>query len=83
MANLSSIAIGDQVFGSEGGEEFGAVRQVHPELIVYVENAGDFTVPARAVKAVHDGKVVLDVNAIDGALRDAIRHAHEREAPGV
>jgi hypothetical protein len=83
MANLDSIAIGDQVFGSEGGEEFGAVRQVHPELIVYVENAGDFSVPVQAVKSVHDGKVVLDVNAIDAKLKEAIKHAHEREAPGA
>jgi hypothetical protein len=83
MANVDAIQIGDQVFGNEGGEEFGAVRQVRPDLVVYVENGGDFTVPASAVKAVHDGKVVLDLSALEGELRDAIKHAHEREAPGV
>ena len=74
-----AIEIGYQVFGSEGGEEFGAVRQVRPELIIYVENAGDFPVPFHSVKAVHDGKVILDLAEVDGSLRDAIKHAHERE----
>jgi hypothetical protein len=45
------IAVGFQTFVSDGGEEFGAVRAVAPhgrhELVIYVENAGDFTVPDR------------------------------------
>ena len=40
------IEIGFQAFVSDGGEEFGAIREVLPGgLVVYVENAGDFTVP--------------------------------------
>ena len=39
-----AIAIGDQVFVSDGDEGFGAVRLVaphgRPELVIYVENAG-------------------------------------------
>ena len=44
-----AIEIGYQAFVSEGGEEFGAVRAVspngRPELVIYVENAGEFVVP--------------------------------------
>lgn len=81
--NLNRIEVGDQVFGNEGGEEFGAVRQVLPggrqEIVVYIENAGDFTVPLSAVHAAHDQKVVLNVKALDDGLRGAIKHAHDRE----
>ena len=39
-----AIEIGSQTFVSDGGEEFGAVREVspngRPELVIYVENAG-------------------------------------------
>jgi hypothetical protein len=38
------IEVGYQAFVSDGGEEFGAVREVspngRPELVIYVENAG-------------------------------------------
>ena len=48
-----AIEIGYQAFVSDGGEEFGAVREVspngRPELVIYVENAGDFVVPLSAV----------------------------------
>jgi hypothetical protein len=51
-----NIEVGYQTFVSDGGEEFGAVRQVaphgRPELVIYVENAGDFVVPLDAVEAV-------------------------------
>jgi hypothetical protein len=50
-----AIEIGYQAFVSDGGEEFGAVREVspngRPELVIYVENAGDFVVPLSAVEA--------------------------------
>jgi hypothetical protein len=83
MKKLPLLRIGDQVFAEEGGTEFGAVRQVgrggRPELMVYVENAGDFVISLSAVNAVHDGKVVLDLEKLDPSLRLAIKHAHERE----
>ena len=54
------VQIGDQLFLEEGGEEIGAVRKVAPDhLVVYVEAAGDFTVPGPWVRAVHDGKVIV------------------------
>jgi hypothetical protein len=80
------IEVGFQTFVSDGGEEFGAVRSVAPagrsELIVYVENAGEFTVPIDAVEAVHSGKVIFDCSKLDVRLRRAIGHAHDAEKPG-
>ena len=82
-----SIEVGYQTFVSDGGEEFGAVRQVaphgRPELVIYVENAGDFVVPLDAVEAVHSQKVILTCRKLDRRLREAIGHAHEAEVPGA
>jgi len=76
--------IGDQVFLEEGGEEVGAVRLIRPgNMRIYVENAGDFDVPYDAVRAVHDGKVVLDLALLSESLQDAIKHAHDSEQPGT
>jgi hypothetical protein len=52
-------------------------------LIIYIENAGDFEVPAEAVRRVHDGKVIVDTRRLDARLRAAIAHAHDREEPGA
>ena len=82
-----NIEVGYQTFVSDGGEEFGAVRQVaphgRPELVIYVENAGDFVVPFDAVEAVHSQKVILTCRKLDRRLREAIGHAHEAEVPGA
>jgi hypothetical protein len=84
MSRLSEVAIGYQVYLAEGGEEFGAVRAIgRDDFVVYVENGGDFTVEATAIKRVHDGKVVLDGARLGSALRTAIAHAHDREEPGL
>jgi hypothetical protein len=81
-----AIEIGYQVFIVDGGEEFGAVREVAPqgreELVIYVENAGDFVVPITAVEAVHSQKVILNYNKLEPRLQQAIRHAHDAEQPG-
>ena len=82
-----SIEVGYQTFVSDGGEEFGAVRQVaphgRPELVIYVENAGDFVVPLDAVEAVHAQKVILNCRKLDRRLQEAIGHAHEAKVPGA
>ncbi len=82
---LPRIELGFQVYGEDGGDPFGAVREVLPqgraEIIIYVENAGDFSLPLSSVKGVHDGKVVVDIPSLDPRLRLAIGHAHEREEP--
>ena len=78
-----AIEIGYQAFVSDGGEEFGAVREVspngRPELVIYVENAGDFVVPLAAVEAVHWQKVILNCTKLERELRQAIGHAHDAE----
>jgi hypothetical protein len=80
---LPPIEIGDQTFAHDGGEEFGAVRDVQPdgrpELIVYIENSGEYTVPLSAVTAVYSGKVMIDVAQLPDLLREAVAHAHDRE----
>jgi hypothetical protein len=81
------IEVGYQTFVSDGDEGFGAVRQVaprgRPELVIYVENAGDFVVPLDAVEAVHSQKVILNCRKLERRLREAIGHAHDAEVPGA
>jgi len=81
------IEVGYQAFVSDAGEEFGAVREVspngRPELVIYVENAGDFVVPISAVEAVHSQKVILDCGKLERRLRQAIGHAHDVEDPNA
>jgi hypothetical protein len=80
-----AIEVGYQTFVSDGELAFGAVRQVAPhgrsELVIYVENAGDFIVPLTAVEAVHAQKVILNCGKLDRDLRMAIGHAHDAEDP--
>jgi hypothetical protein len=82
-----TIEIGYQAFVSDGGEEFGAVRAIspngRPELVIYVENAGDFVVPLSAVEAVHSRKVILSCDKLERRLRQAIGHAHDAEESGA
>ena len=44
---------------------------------IYVENAGDFTVPLDAVESVHSGKVIFNCAKLDRRLRQAIGHAND------
>jgi len=80
-----AIKIGYQTFVSDGGEEFGAVREVspngRPELVIYVENAGEFVVSLSAVEAVRSQKVILNCAKLERRLRRAIGHAHDAEEP--
>ena len=82
-----AIREGFEVFASETGKPFGAVRKVSPngrsELVIYVENSGEYIVPLGAVAAVHGQKVVLDMAKIDKRLRTAIAHAHDAEDPNI
>jgi len=86
MAKLN-IKQGDEVFLHDGEVPFGSVQRHPPhdakEIIIYVENAGEFLVPLSAVKAVHDGKVLLDKGKLHLELQEAIKHAHDREDASV
>ena len=78
------ISEGIMVFLSDGDEGIGSVREVRhglPELLIYIENAGDFVVPVSAVQAVHSGKVILAWDRLDLRLRNAIAHARDSEDP--
>ena len=81
------IQEGFDVFTHDGDKAFGAVRQVsphgRPEIVIYVENAGDFTIPLTAVVAVDAEKVVLACGKLEHRLRRAIGHAHEGEDPRI
>lgn len=75
-----SIRIEHPVHLHDGEVAFGAVRAVNRhELVVYIENAGDFTVPMSAVHDVHDAKVVLDSSKLDKRTLNAINRAHAAE----
>ena len=77
------IEEGDEVFLADGSRHFGAVRHVRPagrkEFVIYVENAGEFTVPLDAVDAVHFKKVIVHFDKLDHRLQRAIKHARDRE----
>ena len=79
------IEEGFEVFVADGDKPFGAVRLVRPhgraELLVYVENAGEFVIALSAVD-----NDLLRVDGVDGdkldpKLRRAIGHAHDAEDP--
>ena len=82
---LPFIDVGYHLFLSGGTEEVGAVREVapggRPELVVDIENAGDFVVPLSAVESVVEQKVILKTDGLDDRLREAIGHAHDAEVP--
>jgi hypothetical protein len=72
------------VFAHDGDMAFGAVRRVTEDAIeIYVENAGDFTIPRAAIREVHDGKVVVDSGQLEPRLQDAIRRARLGEDPRI
>jgi hypothetical protein len=78
------IEVGDLVFLREGGESIAGVRQVLAhEIVVHVENAGEFRLPLTAVRRVHDRKVVVVPEALPSEMSQAIRHIHDREDPSV
>jgi hypothetical protein len=77
---MARVQGGDQGYLEEGGSPFGAGRGVQRHgLHIYVENAGDFDVRADAIKAIHDGKVLLLESRLGPNLRTAIAHAHTAE----
>ncbi|TMA24714.1 MAG: hypothetical protein E6J78_19520 [Deltaproteobacteria bacterium] len=77
-----NIEVGFQTFVDDSPEDFGAVRAISPDgkkITVYVENAGDFVVPASAVVSVQSEKVTFACGKLDTRLRAAIGHAHDQE----
>ena len=81
--NQPSIEEGFATFVADGTVPFGAVRKISPdgkpELLVYVENGGEFTVPLTAIESVHFKKVIFNADRLEPDMRDAILHAHDAE----
>jgi len=70
---MDDIEPGFHTFLTTGEESFGAVRAVYDtDLVVYVENAGDFIVPLEAVDEVTESKVILTTDKLAPELLDAI-----------
>ena len=77
-----NIEVGFQTFVDDAPEEFGSIRAISADggnLTVYVENAGDFQVPASAVSSVQSEKVTFACGKLDPRIRAAIGHAHDQE----
>jgi ribosomal 30S subunit maturation factor RimM len=81
------LQIGFQVFTQDGGDEFGAVRDVCPggkdEILVNIENGGDHCIPLEAIVDVHSEKVIVDVARLPSSVRRAVDRAHQAEQPGL
>ena len=78
------IREGFDVFLHDGDGSVGAVRQVHPQaILVYVEDGGDFLVPAEAVVDVEAEKVILDPSKLETRMLDFIRRRHRDEDPNL
>ena len=75
------IEPGFRVFLGEGMDGAGAVRSVTEsgDVVVNIENAGDFTLPMAAVRDVHDDKVILDFEQLSVPMREALHHLHDAE----
>ncbi|PPU46093.1 hypothetical protein XarbCFBP7697_10125 [Xanthomonas arboricola] len=81
---MQQIEIGQMVFLRDGKVGVGAVREVRKdgaELVINIENGGDFVLPASVVRDVHSGKVMLDVEQLPEDVRNALRHPHDNELP--
>nr|WP_074551485.1 hypothetical protein [Dyella sp. AtDHG13] len=72
------------VFVADGEDGVGSVRRILADgqtLVVYIENGGDFEIPMGAVRAVHSGKVVLNLDHLPTPVLEAIGNARKSEYP--
>ncbi|ATS52033.1 hypothetical protein XAP3CFBP6996_018850 [Xanthomonas citri pv. fuscans CFBP 6996] len=79
---MQQIEIGQMVFLRDGEVGVGAIRDIRnegAELVINIENGGDFVLPASVVRDVHSGKVMLDVDKLPDDVRNALRHPHDNE----
>jgi hypothetical protein len=80
------IEIGYQTFVSDGGEEFGAVREVssngRPELVIYVRMRENLLCRSLQSRPYIRQKVILTCGKLDCRLRQAIGHAHDAVGEG-
>ena len=76
-----AIEPGFMVFLADGHDSAGAVREVTDaqHVVINVENGGDFSVSAEAVRDVHDDKVILDYARLPPQMQEALCHLHDAE----
>ncbi|UNE61277.1 hypothetical protein [Xanthomonas oryzae] len=65
--------------GEVGVGAIGDIRNGGDELLITIENGGDFVLPVPVVCDVHWGKVMLDVDQLPDHVRNALRHSHGSE----
>ena len=71
---VERVQEGFMVFLADGASGIAAVRRIQGQnLVIYVENAGEFTVKADAIRDVHSQKVLLNPQALSPDLLEAIR----------
>jgi hypothetical protein len=79
---LKEIEIGFELCLDEDGKSIGTVRHVAPgdrdELVIYVQDGGNFIVPSRAVRSAHESRVILDRSQLDERVLQAISHAEHK-----
>ncbi len=81
---LEKIEDGAMVFLADGAEGVGAVRRVSRNgIVVYVEGAGEFSMPQSVILRVHDQKVMLDVRAVGKDFLNAVKHVGDLEDPAL
>lgn len=74
------IEPGYMVFVADGEMGVAAVREVSDnELVINIQNGGDFTIPRTAVRDVHEQKVVLDLQALSPEVCEALGQVHDDE----
>lgn len=75
------IEPGFMVFLADGQAAIGAVRELKgtEQLVVNVENGGDFIIAAGAVRDVHEDKVIVDVARLPLLMQEALQHLHDAE----
>lgn len=71
------IEPGDEVFVDDGDDVVGHVRRANArDVIVFVEDEGDFVVPRDLIKGGGNGQIVLFCRKLPLKMRSAIRHLH-------
>jgi hypothetical protein len=79
-----AIEEGDMVFVVDGEDGVGSVRRVlagGDAYVIYIENGGDFEIPASAIRTVHSGKVILNLDRLASPVLEAIGNARKSEYP--
>jgi len=69
------------VFVADGEVGVGAVREVREtDLVVNIQNAGDVILPLSAIRDIHSGKVLLNLDQLEAPVIAALNRVHDGEA---